>query len=95
MSSTVQVLDEQGRPGYAYVNFSPPLLVRVGKALARGISERNPAFLRVEYSAHFRQWLIAAQYLDDSEVAILWHEKKQPTWLRIHYPRAPKTKEPT
>lgn len=85
LSSTVRVVDAENRPGYAYINFDPPFLHKVGKVLPRGISERNPAFLRVEYSAYLKQWLIGAQYLGGTEVVILWRSLSKPGWLRIHY----------
>ena len=87
LASTVHVLDERGVACWCYVSFEEPLLVKVGTALPRGISERNPAFLRVEYSATLKQWIIAAQYLDESHTAILWQTPDRPAWLNHHFYR--------
>jgi hypothetical protein len=84
LSSTVRVIDADGRSGYAYINFELPFLRKVGKALPQGISERNPAFLRVEYSTYLKQWLIGAQYLNGPGIAILWRTQTKPAWLQVH-----------
>ncbi len=90
LASTVQVLDEKNRRGYCYVNFEMPLLICVGKALPKGISERNPAFLRVEYSSTLQQWIVAAEYLDESYTAVLWKTTDKPSWLHCYTTKSTK-----
>lgn len=87
LASTVQVVDERGVAGHCYVTFAEPLLRKVGMALPYGISERNPAYLRVEFDPGRQLWRIGATYITGTATAILWHTKDRPTWLRCYTTR--------
>ena len=84
LSSTVVVRNEEGSIGYCYVNFSRELVEAVGKSLPGGVTEDDPAFLRVVYYAATKIWLVQAQHESGGKEILLWKTAEKPTWLNFY-----------
>lgn len=81
IANTVVVRDAQGKVGYQYFNFDPSFITDVGKALPAGVSERNPAMVKVEYSEVIGKWLVGAHYVyRETPPVILWQADERPKW---------------
>ena len=90
LSSTVVVRNEEGQAGYCYINFDAPLVEKVGKALCRGLSKDDPAYLKVVFYARTQVWLVQAEYTARDHTTLLWKTKVKPDWLNFYRVRKPK-----
>lgn len=89
LSSTVAVIDQDQRPGYAYVTFADSFVAAVGKIMPYGISIWHPVFLCVAFNTHKGLWTINAAYLNDTNtVRQLWTSAEKPDWLTIFKSRS-------
>lgn len=84
LSSTVVVRNEAGDTGYCYVNFSPELVEAVGRSLPNGVTEDDPAFLRVVYYQRTKLWLVQAQHESGGKEILLWKSAEKPAWLNFY-----------
>ena len=85
LSGVVHVGTKEGK-GYAYVSFSDEFVDDVGYAMPRGVSEREPAYLKVLHMHASDMWRVMAVYCDKEEGVTLWEDKSRPGWLGKIYP---------
>lgn len=84
LSSTVVVRNESGKVGYCYINFDQPLIDAAGKALPRGLTVDDPAYLEVVYYPAMSVWLVKARYLLGDKEVLLWKTEQKPSWLNFY-----------
>lgn len=87
LASTVLVTREDGQRGYCYINFSDSFVVAVGKALPRGVSLHDPAYLEVAFNHSAQAWEVMALYLASGKGKTLWRSPVKPHWLKFHQDR--------
>jgi hypothetical protein len=83
LGTEIITVNEEGRRGSAYIGFGDAFVDAVAKALPRGISAFDPAFIQVEYRKDSKQWIISAAYLDGGDAVVLWSTANRPLWLKI------------
>lgn len=83
--TTVSVFDKESRPWYCYINFSARFIEDVGRALSRGVSKEDPAYIIVSPDVNSR-WRVYAGYLKTNERSLLWVTENSlpPPWLSMH-----------
>lgn len=80
LAGTVYVVEPQGK-GYAYIRFDESLVEAVGRLLPTGLTQDNPAYLKVMFMPATRVWRVFAAYLRGTTMRILWETTEKPTWL--------------
>lgn len=80
--SGVVVVAQQGERGYAYVRFSSVLVQAVGRALPRGLTPQDTAYLKVIRCRFTDRFKVYAYYVDQSAAVLLWESAEKPTWLK-------------
>lgn len=86
LSTTVAIEDAREKRYYCYVSFTQKLVEKAGKALPRGISAADPAFLLVRFDTHTSRWVVSAKYVRDGIEAVLWKTDgiSPPPWVRFY-----------
>lgn len=80
VAGVVLTITERGR-GTAPIRFSEELVEVVGEALPQGVSQDNPAFLKLIHDRTKGVWRLYASYLDRSKQVFLWEYATPPAWL--------------
>lgn len=81
ISGHVKVVDYQGG-GTAGIKFSKDFARFVGESLPNGLGEGRMAYIQVIQISN-DQWVVIANYVDNSHAAILWETTQKPAWLNI------------
>lgn len=85
VSTTVAIRGEDNSRYYCYISFSQAFVEAVGRALPRGVTIYEPAYLFVDCTkAGFDVW---ACYATDTEKVKMWSvpaERGAPAWLNFY-----------
>lgn len=80
LSGVVRVADSEGI-GYSFVSFDESFVDAVGKALPRGLTEQEPAYLKVLYLGSRNTWRTYAMYLREEVGVLLWETEGKPSYI--------------
>jgi hypothetical protein len=79
--SGVAVVAEPTGKRIAYFSFSEEFVDAVGKALPTGVSQSNPAYIKVLYMPGRGTWRVFAMYFLKLRGVLLWEADDKPSWI--------------
>lgn len=81
LATTVDIITPSGNQRHGFIRFSDNLVKAVGKALPRGVSEQDPAYLQVRlFPGRCEVW---ALYARDVTGVKMWDTEDIPSWLKL------------
>lgn len=81
LATTVDIIMSSGTQRHGFIRFSDNLVKAVGKALPRGVSEQDPAYLQVRlFPGRCEVWALYARGVTGVK---MWELEGIPPWLKI------------
>lgn len=81
LSGVAHVCDARGRRPSNF-GFDESFADAVGRAMPRGISQQDPAYIKALYMPGRNVWRVFAMYMREEVGVLLWETPDLPRWLR-------------